>query len=58
MSLGQPCDRHNIPTSVCSLCKGANEERERILANIIAAYPDEEVRTYRSTIIQVIESNK
>jgi hypothetical protein len=36
MSLGKQCANHGIPETICSACKGAAEERTRIL-EIIAS---------------------
>ena len=32
MSNGKPCEAHNIPVDICARCRGAAEERERIIA--------------------------
>ena len=32
MSNGKPCASHQIPVDLCTRCKGAAEERERIIA--------------------------
>ena len=34
MSTRKPCEAHNIPADICARCKGAAEERERIIALI------------------------
>ena len=31
MSNGKPCTNHSIPENICAACRGAAEERERIL---------------------------
>ena len=31
MSNGKPCKAHNIPVDICARCRGAAEERQRIL---------------------------
>lgn len=32
MSNAKPCERHGIPVNICSACRGAAEERQRIIA--------------------------
>jgi hypothetical protein len=34
MTNGKPCEAHNIPSDICARCKGAAEERERIIGVI------------------------
>jgi hypothetical protein len=31
MSNGKPCEAHSIPVDICARCRGASEERERII---------------------------
>ena len=55
MSNGKPCNAHHIPTDICARCKGAAEERERIVELIEKSFP-EEFRGYRANIVELINT--
>ena len=56
MSLGKQCANHGIPETICSACKGAAEERERIVfklkefARILEANDDQSFMYYMHAI--------
>ena len=39
MSNGKPCEAHHIPEDICARCKGAIEERQRIIGLVQLAHP-------------------
>ena len=55
MSNGKPCKAHHIPTDICARCKGAAEERQRVIELIEKSFP-EEFRAYRANIVKLINT--
>jgi len=55
MSNGKPCEAHHIPTDICARCKGAAEERQRVIELIEKSFP-EEFRAYRVNIVKLINT--
>ncbi len=54
MSNGKPCEAHHIPADICARCKGAAEERDRI----VQMMKDNENWFNIQDVIDALESDK
>jgi hypothetical protein len=61
MSNGKPCTNHNIPENICAACRGAAEERKRIVDKLtefarIMADDDQPSYMYYVHAVQLINA--